>query len=116
MRRLERKPQARADIKAIRAYSRRVFGAGAQLKYGALMNRAFGALCADPRRAGVQHFEGLPELRFFHLRHVRTRGAPPKQPRPIIVFTYDDATLTILRVLHDSMDITQRVSDDESGG
>jgi hypothetical protein len=40
----------------------------------------------------------------FHLRHARTRGAPPKEPRHFIVFTFDEATLTILRVLHDSMD------------
>lgn len=44
----------------------------------------------------------------FHLRHARTRGASPKHPRHFIVFAYDDATLTILRVLHDSMDIEER--------
>lgn len=118
MRRLERKPGARADIKGIRAYSRRVFGVGAQLTYGALMKSAFQMLCADPARNGVQQIEDMPGLHTFHLRHARTRGATPKHARHIIVFTYDDTTLTILRVLHDSMDITQRASigDDQSGG
>lgn len=114
MRRLERKPKARADIKAIRAYSRRVFGAGAQEQYGALMKRAFVMLCANPQRIGVQHREDLPGFNLFHLRLARTRGTAPKDARHIIVFTYDDVTLTIVRVLHDSMDVTQQITD-ESG-
>lgn len=113
MRRLERKPQARADIKAIRAYSRRVFGAGAQHAYGALMKSAFQMLCAEPARNGVQRIEDMPGLQLFHLRHARTRGTAPRQARHIIVFTYDDTTLTILRVLHDLMDVTQQVSNDD---
>lgn len=114
MRQLVVEPPARAEIKAIRAYSRRAFGDGAQQTYGALMQRGFDLLCANPQRPGVRLREDLPRAPYlFHLRHARTRRAPPKQPRHIIVFTYDDTTLTILRVLHDSMDITQRVSDDE---
>ncbi|MGQ0532144.1 MAG: type II toxin-antitoxin system RelE/ParE family toxin [Caulobacteraceae bacterium] len=113
MKRLERKPQARADIKSIRAHSRRAFGVGAQHKYGALMKRAFEMLCADPQRTGVQQREDLPGLNFFHLRHAHMRATPPKQPRHIIVFTCDDTTLTIVRVLHDSMDISERVRDEE---
>ncbi|MBN8606289.1 MAG: type II toxin-antitoxin system RelE/ParE family toxin [Caulobacterales bacterium] len=114
MRRLERKPKARADIKAIRAHSRLAFGIGAQRKYGTLMKRAFELLCADPQRASVHQREDLPGLHFFHLRYARTRGAAPKQARHIIVFIYDDTTLTVLRVLHDSMDITERVDDETS--
>jgi|GEM_PF-1970362 len=114
MRRLVIEPPARTEIKKIRAYSRRVFGEGAQHKYGALMQRAFDMLCNDPARPNVQQREDLPRAPFlFHLRHARTRGAAPKQARHIIVFTYDDATLTILRVLHDSMDVEQRVSDED---
>ncbi|MBL8545425.1 MAG: type II toxin-antitoxin system RelE/ParE family toxin [Hyphomonadaceae bacterium] len=116
MRRLERKPGARADIKAIRAYSRRVFGAGAQHKYGALMKRAFVMLCADPQRSGVQQCEDLPGFNLFHLRLARTRGGSPKDARHILVFTYDDTTLTILRVLHDSMDITQQITNENDEG
>lgn len=115
MRRLVIEPPARADIKKIRAYSRRVFGEGAQQKYGALMQRAFELLCADPQRAGVQLREDLPRAPYaFHLRHARTRGAAPKEPRHIIVFAYDDATLTVLRVLHDSMDAPAHFGPEES--
>jgi plasmid stabilization system protein ParE len=65
MRRLVIEPPARADIKSIRAYTRRVFGAGAQHKYGAAMQRAFELLCADPQRRGVQHREDLPRAPGF---------------------------------------------------
>ncbi|NWG54146.1 MAG: type II toxin-antitoxin system RelE/ParE family toxin [Hydrogenophilaceae bacterium] len=113
MRRLVIEPPARADIKAIRAYSRRAFGSGAQQKYGALMRRAFVLLCADPERAGAQRREDLPRAPYvFHLRHARTRGAAPKTARHFIIFTFDEAALTVLRVLHDSMDVPQRLGDD----
>lgn len=71
-------------------------------------------LCADPERSGVAQRDELDEgHHLFHLRHARTRGVAPSKPRHIIVFTYDDRTLTVLRVLHDSMDIAQHVSKDE---
>jgi plasmid stabilization system protein ParE len=76
------------------------------------MKRAFQMLCADPQRSGVQQHEDISGLHLFHLRHARTRGVSPKQARHIIVFIYDDATLTILRVLHDSMDIAQQITNE----
>ena len=115
MRKAEVKPEARTDIRALLKTSRRMFGLRAKREYKLLLDRAEALLCADPNRVGVQH---RPDLRaapyLFHLRHARTRGAGPKQPRHILVFTYDESTLTILRVLHDSMDITQHVTNDDS--
>jgi|CXWL01.1.fsa_nt_gi plasmid stabilization system protein ParE len=78
------------------------------------MKRAFLMLCADPKRSGVQQFEDMPGRYLFHLRHARTRGTPPKQPRHFIVFTYDETHLTVLRILHDSMEIERQVGDDEA--
>jgi hypothetical protein len=50
-----------------------------------------------------------PTPRFSSTSVMRApRGMSPKQPRHFIVFTYDDESLTILRVLHDSMDIEER--------
>lgn len=113
MRKAEVKPEARADIRALLKTSRRMFGLRAKREYKLLLDRAEALLCADPNRAGVQH---RPDLRaapcLFHLRHARTRGVAPKQPRHIIVFTYDERTLSIIRVLHDSMDITQQITND----
>jgi len=106
---------ARADIQDALKTSRRMFGTRARRDYALLIDRAITMLRGDPQRGGVQHREDLPGLHLFHLRHARTRGAAPKQARHIIVFTYDDTSITVLRVLHDSMDVTQRTnSDDET--
>jgi toxin ParE1/3/4 len=114
MRRLVIAPLALREARDALQRSRNVFGSRAARAYEALIRRAYKLLCADPRRAGVQRREDLPRApRVFHLRHARTRGAAPKQPRHFIVFTYDDTTLTVLRVLHDSMDIPRHVSEVE---
>jgi toxin ParE1/3/4 len=110
------RPAARADINGLLKTSGRMFGPRARRSYKALIDRAINTLCETPRAAAVQQHEDLPGIFFFHLRHARTRGASPKQARHFIVFTFDDTTLTILRVLHDSMEIPQHVPaiDDES--
>ena len=71
-------------------------------------------LCESPQSASVRQDEDLAGILFFHLRHARSRGIAPKAPRHFIVFTYDDNTLTILRVLHDSMDVHAHFSGDET--
>jgi len=118
MRRLVVEPAADADVRDLRKASHRNFGPISARRYQALLRAAYRMLREDPTRPSVQHRADLRAAPyFFHLRHARTRGASPKQARHIIVFTYDDETLTILRVLHDSMDVEQRVSgEDESGG
>jgi plasmid stabilization system protein ParE len=113
MRKARLKPEARADIRDLLKRSRRIFGPRAKHEYKLLIDRAVDLLCTDPHRASVQHRVDLRATPYtFHVRHARTRGAAPKQARHIIIFTYDDATLTILRVLHDSMDISERVGDE----
>jgi plasmid stabilization system protein ParE len=119
MRRLIVKPFADWDVRGLLHVSRERFGATARRSYESLINRAYKLLQSDPQRGGVANGEAYNPghnagIFLFHLRHARTRGASPKHARHIIVFTYDDTTLTILRVLHDSMDISERVSDDES--
>lgn len=117
MRRLVIAPSALREIRDTLQRSRNKFGSRAARAYEALIRRAYKLLCADPQRGGVQRREELPRAPYtFHIRHARTRGAPPKQPRHIIVFTYDDATLTILRVLHDSMDVLAHFGGDEGPG
>jgi len=119
MRRLVIEPPALKEMRGLLKWSRQVFGSETARNYEKLVRRAYDLLRDDPARPNVQRREDLPRAPYtFHLRHARTRGATPKHARHIIVFTYDDTTLTILRVLHDSMDITQRASigDDQSGG
>ena len=115
MRRLVVRPKALEDQRRILVRSRRAFGARTHLAYEALIRRALRALCADPMRAGVVADDDLQAgVQLFHIRHMRTRGASPMRPRHIIAFTYDDTTLTVLRVLHEAMDVRARLDDDQS--
>ncbi len=114
MRGLVVQPPAYADVRALLKKSRQDFGRAALRRYSALIQRAYAQLRADPTRAGVVTRDELPDgVRFFHLRHARSRGVSPRQPRHFLVFTFDDATLTILRVLHDSMDIAGHLGGEE---
>lgn len=113
MRRLVVEPAADADVRDLRKTSHRNFGPNSARRYQTLLRAAYRLLRENHDRPSVQRLDDLPRAPYaFHLRHARTRGTPPKHARHIIVFTYDDATLTILRVLHDSMDISERVGDD----
>ncbi len=106
MRRLAAKPAARADIRNLLAESDRVFGPRSRAAYAALINRAITLLREKPDRAGVRQRDdlfGAPSL--CHLRHARPRGAHPNHPRHIIIFVANETTLTIIRVLHEAMDI-----------
>jgi len=106
-------PLAQADARAIVLRSREVFGARAARAYAALLARAYDMLRQNPERPGVQTRERIPAgVCLFHLRHARAHGQTPKQPRHFIVFMHDAQTLTILRVLHDSMDVEAGVSGD----
>lgn len=113
MRRLIIKPRADADLRALRRASHRNFGPVTARKYNALLRHAYKLLCDDPGRPGVQKrkdLAGAPCL--FHLRHARVRGVSPKQPRHTIVVTYDDETLSIIRVLHDFMDVEAEIGEE----
>lgn len=115
MRRLIVQPQAQADERLILSRSLRVFGTRAARAYAALLRRAYKVLQKNPQTPGVQCREDLRGAPFLlHLRHARKRGQSPKQPRHFIVFTYDETTLTVLRVLQDSMDLPSHIEDDEN--
>lgn len=103
--------RAHGDVRALLKVSREKFGVKASRVYLDLIQRAYALLAENPTRAGVQ---AHGEKGRFHIRHARQRGVSPKQPRHFIVFTYDDTALTVLRVLHDSMDLPQHVTDNDS--
>jgi len=99
---------------ALRA-SRSIFGRPAAQAYATLIRRAYKLLSENPQRAGVKRSDDLPDGVFlFHLRHARTRATPPKQPRHIVIFRYDETTLTVMRLLYDTMDIAQHMSEPET--
>lgn len=109
MRRLRLTRVARADIAAILRHSRTEFGDAAQHRYRALIEVALDDLLADPDRPGVA--AAPKDLRLYHLRHSRRRGAGSVgRPRHLVVFRCDLEHLTVLRLLHDSMDVSRRLS------
>lgn len=113
MRKLIVKPLALREQRQTLQHSRKMFGSRAARAYETLIRRGFRLLCADPKRTGVVVNDELQDgICLFHLRHARARGVAPKQARHIIVFTYDDTSITILRVLHDSTDVEHRANDE----
>jgi toxin ParE1/3/4 len=113
MRRVRYRPAARADIRSILATSQRDFGVKAQRAYRATIQRAVRLICENPTRAGVSRDAALTAgAALFHLRHARERGRSPRAPRHMLVFVFDETSITLLRVLHDAMDIAAHVSGD----
>lgn len=111
MRRLRVAARAIEERRNALRVSRSMFGRSAAQAYAALIRRAYKLLSEDPQRAGVKRLDELKEsVCLYHLRHARTRGTAPKLPRHIVVFTYDPTTLTVLRLLRDSMDIDQHIT------
>jgi toxin ParE1/3/4 len=114
LRRLRVTGPATRDIDAVLEDSENRFGVAGADAYRALLTTAFLDLRISPARPTVKGRPGTPAtLRFYHLRHSRSR-APERigRPRHLILFRDDGETVEILRVLHDAMDIFSRLGDD----
>ncbi|MFC5346238.1 type II toxin-antitoxin system RelE/ParE family toxin [Brevundimonas staleyi] len=113
MRTVEYAVPAAIDIDEILAASEAEFGPLTAERYEKLIARAIDALASNPGRIGVRQNPDTPtDVRWFHLRAVRTVAPPGERigrPRHLIVFTFNDTRLFIVRVLHDSMDIPARI-------
>ena len=100
------------DVAAIQDWTLTRFGELTSLRYDSLMEAALGDLLAEPTRLGVQQHPAMPQGVFvYHLRFSRRKpiGAGVEKPRHFFVFRVGEDTLTVLRVLHDSMDLAARV-------
>jgi len=116
MRQLRYRPAARTDIRDILRASQRRFGVRAKRDYNALIDRALLLLRENPTRPGVVRPDRLVEgASLFHLRHARQRGHAPKAPRHLIVFVAHEEMISVVRVLHDAMDIEAQLGG-EGGG
>ena len=96
------------DVAAIQDWTSAKFGELASLRYDSLMEAALGDLLAEPTRLGVRHHPAMPQGVFvYHLRFSRKKPtrAGVENPRNFFVFRVDADVLTVLRVLHDSMDL-----------
>ena len=104
------------DVAAIQDWTLTKFGELTSLKYDRLMEAALADLLAEPTRLGVRHHPAMPSGVFiYHLRFSRRKPtkAGVEKPRHFFVFRVDNRvdgdTLTVVRVLHDSMDLAAHV-------
>ena len=115
MRKVVVAPAARREIAAILEWSDSEFGPAAMERYRTLIGAAIQDLTDDPfRRGTVDRFEIAPGCRTYHLSNSRTRATKlrtnVKRPRHFVLFRFpDEDTLEIVRVLHDSMDLEERI-------
>ena len=100
------------DVAAIQDWTLTKFGELISVKYDRLMEAALADLLAEPTRLGVRHHPAMPLGVFvYHLRFSRRKPtrAGVEKPRHFFVFRVDEDTLTVVRVLHDSMDLAAHV-------
>ena len=110
---------ARRDLAAILTHSATSFGGEARRRYEVLIGIALRNLQDDPQRLGSR---GRPELgdnlRTYHLRSCRTKanqqGARVADPRHLLAYQFDAARVTVLRVLHDAMDLNRQMPTDHT--
>ena len=96
------------DVAAIQDWTSAKFGELTSQRYDSLMEAALSDLLAEPTRLGVRHHPAMPQaVLVYHLRFSRKKptGAGVEKPRHFFVFRVDEDILTVLRVLHDSMDL-----------
>ena len=96
------------DVAAIQDWTLTKFGELTSQRYDGLMEAALADLLTEPTRLGVRHHTAMPQGVFvYHLRFSRRKPtmAGVEKPRHFFVFREDADILTVLRVLHDSMDL-----------
>ena len=113
MRRLIVSPEARRDLRLIRAAGVGMFGRGVADKYDGLLRRAFTDLRLDPRRPAASMIRDTDTgLWSYHIRASRHR-APAGQrigrPRHVVIFRFDDAQIEIVRLLRENMDVLRHL-------
>lgn len=106
---------ADGDIFAILTWSQERFGVLARQRYE---NAIVAALLHAAEHGDRVGFHTRPELGegvlTWHLAQSvsRSRGTPVRRPRHVLVCRWDDDTLVVGRILHDSMDPTRHLDPD----
>jgi toxin ParE1/3/4 len=106
---------ARADIVDILEYSEAQFGLAARQRYEHLVATALRDIAEEPKRPGSAPRPELGgDIRSWHLRLSRERAnaghGVVRRPRHMILYTViDEASVGVLRVLHDAMELHRHV-------
>lgn len=111
---------ARGDIIDILEHSEREFGAAARQRYEELLATALRDIGEAPERPGSAARPELgDDIRSWHLRLSRERaraaGASVRRPRHLILYTIiDEATVGVLRALHDAMELHRHIGENDA--
>ena len=106
---------ARQDIRQILHWTQRRFGEAARIRYQALISTAIRDISRQPDRPGVRERPEIAEGTFtYHLSFSRDRAGEGtgrvKRPRHLLIFRSGDSeTIEIVRVLHDSMELSRHL-------
>jgi toxin ParE1/3/4 len=100
--------RAQTDLTIILGDSAERWGAEASRRYGVTLMRAMRQVASNPEGRLTRPRPDLrPDLRSFHLRHVRQNARQPAVKRPVHVIYYrvvEPGLVEIARVLHDRME------------
>jgi toxin ParE1/3/4 len=100
---------AEHDLRDILAWSETEFGADAADRYEALLVQALIDIGENPRRAGAKLRQELPaDIYTYHLAFSRDHvpAMRVRSPRHFLVYRITGQHIEVLRVLHDSRDLT----------
>jgi toxin ParE1/3/4 len=97
---------AEQDYDNILLWTAETFGARQAMAYGRLIEMAFGALMRDPLAppSRSRNDDVGPGLRTLHLA---------RPGRHLLLYSIGDERVRVLRILHDSMEISRHLSPDD---
>lgn len=109
---------AQSDVADILAWSQEQFGESARKRYQALLSTALRDVAAQPEGIGARRRPELGvDLISWHLRlsrdHVPDAVGKVHRPRHFLVYRHVDAVVEIVRVLHDSMELSRHLEGEE---
>lgn len=117
MARLRVARRAQTDLMIILGDSVEKWGAEASRRYGTALMRAMRQVATDPEGLLTRPRPDLrPDLRSFHLRHLRQNARQQAVRRPVHVLYYrviEPGLVEIVRVLHDRMEPARQIGPGE---
>ena len=107
---------ARQDIKDIKTYTRREFGAQAAANYDALIKQALKDVRDNPYGPGSKARPEIhSEVRSYHISLSKARAnSPVKSPRHLVLYfeASDEGAIAISRILHEVRDLSRHMPDE----
>jgi toxin ParE1/3/4 len=110
-RRIRLSLSAQTDIVDVLGWTHEHLGTDARRAYEALITAAIREIATDPAAPGTARPELGDGARCWHLSRSRNRTGERavRRPRHLIVYRIDGDIVSIARVLHEAMDIPERL-------